>query len=339
MDLQKITTLKADLEAAYLAEKARLEFFRLEVSAGGFWVVRDVADGAVAGRTLRGHVNFAPESALQAKCLRVRLLGLESAGYTRSTSHRSGSGSATRTEHLVHATDLGQVMTSVDLVTAPSPGSPIDVEFNLAIPPATLPTVNVPGYRIDWVLEFALVVDPAEPDPLASHHAPIVVSSSADASGAGDSAAGFQAEIDADGSPPCPMCLSPAPLVSGSVFSGYARLTGPDPRRMRVVIEAIVKTSAPSDVPGGGLRISGAGMTLGGPNSVSTGLNETVELWRGPVEAGPAGTLQFGGIVPAAANVVGPNGSVGLRLGLVEDRRMMLDKYWRRPVAIVARQP
>jgi len=36
---------------------------------------------------------------------------------------------------------------------------------------------------------------------------------------------------------------------------------------------------------------------------------------------------------------VGPNGSVGLRLGLVEDRRMMLDKYWRRPVAIVARQP
>lgn len=339
MDLQRIMTLKADLEAAYLAEKARLEFFQLEVSAGGFWVVRDVADGAVAGRTLTGHLSFAPESALQAKCLRVRLLGLESAGYKRSTSHRSGSGSTTHTERLVHATDLGQLMTAFELGMAPSPGSPIDVEFNLPIPPTTLPTVNVPGYRIDWVLEAALVVDPAEPHPIASHHAPIIVSPPMDPSGAGDPAAGYQAEIDAEGSPPCPICLSPSPLVSGAAFSGYARLTGLDSRHMRAVIEAIVETKPPSDAPGGGMRISAGGLTIGGPSSVSTGLNETVELWRGPVEVGPAGTFQFGGIAPAAANAAGPNGSVELRLGLVEDRRMMPDKNWRRPVAIVARQP
>jgi len=168
MDLQKITTLKADLEAAYLAEKARLEFFRLEVSAGGFWVVRDVADGAVAGRKLRGHVNFAPESVAAGE-----------------VPPREAPGARERRLHEIHEPPLGIRQRDPHRAPGPRdrsrPGDDLSRsghggrrralqstwEFNLAIPPATLPTVNVPGYRIDWVLEFALVVD-SGPNPTPS---------------------------------------------------------------------------------------------------------------------------------------------------------------------------
>jgi hypothetical protein len=154
-----------------------------------------------------------------------------------------------------------------------------------------------------------------------------------DASTAGLAAGAVDAEAASDGSPTCATSLSPSPLVAGAPFSGHSDLRGPDLAKMRVVIEAEYETKAPDDMHGDGLSITLAGSRSGAMDVSVSGVSGTVELWRGQLKGAP-GDISFEGSAPSVNVVEGPNGHVKLRLGLVEDRRFMPDRNWRRPIAI-----
>jgi len=346
MDLQRIMSMAANVQAQALAAaqaaQARADFFSKTLYMGGRWDVNVEGGVAVAGQVLRGHPRFEPDSPAQARRLRIRLVGNEMAAYDRQTTRRDADSSGshdTNDEKLIRPTDLGQFVTAIDLAQAPAPGVPLESDFGLPVEGWALPTVDMVDssgravYEIGWAFECALVVDVNDPSPSAFFRAPLVVAQVPDASTAGLPPAALEAETQSDGSPTCRIALAPVPLVSGAPFSGHAALSGFDPPKMRAVIEAVVETKAPDDVHGDGVAITFGGLRSGAVDVSVSGVSATIELWRGPI-TGAAGALSFEGVAPVVAAVQGPNGSVAVRLSVVEDRRFMPDRNWRRPVAV-----
>jgi hypothetical protein len=345
MDLGNIMSMAANVGgqamAAAQAAQQRADFFSKTVFVGGRWDVNLAGSVAVSGEILRGRVHFEPDSPLQARRLRVRLVGIEMAAYDRTVSHRepnSAGSSESQTDRLMRPTELGQFMTAIDLAAPPAPGAPAEIDFAMPIDGWALPTVEMPGngspvYEIKWAFECAAVVDVNDPSPSAFFRAPLLVTRAPDASTAGLAPGAVDAEAASDGSPTCAISLSPSPLVAGAPFTGHSDLRGPDLGKMRVVIEAEYGTNAPDDVHSDGVAITFGGMRSGAMDVSASGVSGTVELWRGQLKGAP-GDITFEGSAPSVNVVEGPNGHVKLRLSLVEDRRLMPDRNWRRPIAI-----
>jgi hypothetical protein len=345
MDFGKIVSMAANVQsqamAAAQAAQLRADFFSKTAFVGGRWDVNLAGSLAVSGEILRGHVRFEPDSPLQANRLRVRLVGIEMAAYDRTVSHRdrnSAGSSESQTDRLVRPTELGQFMTAIDLAAPPLPGVPVEADFGLPIDGWAPPSVEMPGtstpvYEIKWAFECAVVVDINDPSPSAFFRAPLLVTRAPDASTPGLAPGATEAQTTSDGNPPCAILLSPSPLVAGAPFMGHADLSGFDLGKMRAVIEAEYGTKAPDDVHSDGFSITLAGSRSGAMDVSASGVSGTVELWRGQLRGAP-GDITFEGTAPSVNVVEGPNGHVKLRLSLVEDRRLMPDRNWRRPIAI-----
>jgi hypothetical protein len=166
MDLGRMMSMAANLQAqaqsAAQAAQARADFFSRTLFVGGRWDVNIAGSVAVAGDVLKGRIRFEPDSPVQARRLRIRLVGVEMAAYDRTTSRRdpnSAGSSESHTDRLIRPTDLGQFATAIDLAQPPAPGAPLETEFGLPIDAWALPTVDMAGssgssiYEIKWAFE------------------------------------------------------------------------------------------------------------------------------------------------------------------------------------------